>query len=160
MCIADRVRKEAADSQDQVPVHEAISHIYKEHKRTNMYATLFNLSWAHYESLPSMPTIKRNKLVWFGHVMWQQPLQYHPARHNWRQMYVLWGQQRKSWFDNIIEWTEWWPIATTPSSWLGFANEDLRALTTSGAGSLVADEADSWQAHSATAAAGEWRFRG
>ena len=29
------------------------------------------------------------------------------------------------------------------SSWLGFANEDLRALTTSGAGSLVADEADS-----------------
>ena len=28
-------------------------------------------------------------------------------------------------------------------SWPGFANEDLRALTTSGAGSLVADEADS-----------------
>ena len=32
MDIADRVRKEAADIRDQVPVHEAISHLYMEHK--------------------------------------------------------------------------------------------------------------------------------
>ena len=40
-------------------------------------------------------------------------------------------------FDKLSE------IAAAITSWLGFANEDLRASTTSGTGSLVADEADS-----------------
>ena len=37
MNIADRVRKEAADIRDQVPVHEATSHLYMEHKIKEHY---------------------------------------------------------------------------------------------------------------------------
>ena len=72
-------RRLLLDLRDQVPVHEAISHLQKqtkEHVRNFIQAQLGT-----YEPLLSMPTIKMNKLVWSSHVMWQQPLQYHPARH-------------------------------------------------------------------------------
>ena len=44
--------------------------------------------------------------------------------------------------------------------WLGFASEDLGGLSTSDAGSFVAEESYAGQANSATAAAGEGCCRG
>ena len=76
---------------------------YKEHKTNDYVRSLMCIHVGSQE--PLLATIKRRKLIWFGHV----------TRHDCLCKTIMQGtveggrrrgRQRKSWSDNIREWTE------------------------------------------------------
>ena len=72
-------------------------HITRSIKRTNINATSSNLSWAPMNLFPLCLLSRGINWCGFSHVMWQQALQYHPARHSWRQMYVGPAKEKLAW---------------------------------------------------------------